>query len=74
MMASGKKWRESDTIRFVELYEKSECLWNFRHPVYKNRNARDQAIQHIIKEMNLPGKHQCDKFNSILKLYRVVQF
>ncbi|KAH1010209.1 hypothetical protein HUJ05_004540 [Dendroctonus ponderosae] len=53
-MASGKKWRESDTIKFVELYEKEECLWNFRHPVYKHRNARDKAIQNIIKEMNLP--------------------
>lgn len=72
-MASGKKWRESDTIRFVELYEKAECLWNFRHPVYKNRNARDQAIQNIIKEMNLPGK-QSKKINSKAKLLLITDF
>ncbi|CAH1124926.1 unnamed protein product [Ceutorhynchus assimilis] len=53
-MSLSKKWRESDTIKFVELYEKSECLWNFRHPAYKNRNARDKAIQYIVDEMNLP--------------------
>ncbi|XP_066151266.1 uncharacterized protein [Euwallacea fornicatus] len=52
-MACGKKWREADTIKFVELYEKAECLWNFRHPVYKHRNARDKAIQNMLKEMNM---------------------
>lgn len=53
-LTSSKKWRESDTIKFVELYESAECLWNFRHPSYKNRHSRDRAIQYIIEQMNLP--------------------
>ncbi|KAL1517113.1 hypothetical protein ABEB36_000922 [Hypothenemus hampei] len=54
MMMSSKKWRESDTVKFVELYENAECLWNFRHPLYKHRNARDKAMQQILQEMNMP--------------------
>ncbi|XP_060519823.1 uncharacterized protein LOC132698014 isoform X2 [Cylas formicarius] len=53
-MAVSKKWRETETIKFVRLYEEAECLWNYRHPAYKNRSAREKACQTIIESMNMP--------------------
>lgn len=54
-MTPNKRWGDYDTIRFVELYEKAECLWNFQHNDYKNKKARESAYQIIVQEMNIPG-------------------
>ncbi|XP_050304746.1 uncharacterized protein LOC126742198 isoform X2 [Anthonomus grandis grandis] len=54
VMVNSKRWRESETIKFVQLYEQAECLWNVRHPHYKIRTAREKASLHIIEQMNMP--------------------
>lgn len=54
-MTPNKRWGDYDTIRFVELYEKAECLWNFQHNDYKNKKVRESAYQKIVQEMNIPG-------------------
>lgn len=49
------RFSEKETIQFVELYEMSECLWNYKHPDYKNKFVRDNACAIIVQEMAIPG-------------------
>lgn len=51
---ASKRWSEVVTTKFVKLYEEAECLWNFRHPLYKNKNARATAEENIVKKMEIP--------------------
>ena len=44
-----KKWSERDTTRFLELYEAEEVLWNVRCKEYKNKDARNAALQRLIR-------------------------
>lgn len=53
MAASRKKWSERDTVRFVELYEEEEVLWNVRLKEYKIKDARNAAIERIIHNLNM---------------------
>lgn len=39
-------------MRFVELYEAEEVLWNVKLNDYKNKDARNAAIQRIIQNLN----------------------
>lgn len=49
----------------MELYEDAECLWNFRHALYKNKNARDAASRNIILQLGIPGFDTNDLKNTI---------
>nr|CAI5836809.1 unnamed protein product [Callosobruchus analis] len=42
-------------LKFISLYRECECLWNIHHAWYKNREGRDVAYRHIVKEMDIPG-------------------
>ncbi|KAL1140262.1 hypothetical protein AAG570_000194 [Ranatra chinensis] len=42
-------------IKFLELYRDAECLWNTNSEMYKDRNARDDALTKICYEMNIDG-------------------
>lgn len=53
MAASRKKWSERDTVRFVELYEEEEVLWNVRLKEYKIKDARNAANERITHNLNM---------------------
>lgn len=42
-------------MKFVKLYREKECLWKINSETYKNRDARDEALQEICSEMNIDG-------------------
>lgn len=66
------KLSERETVRFVELYEAEECLWNVRANNYKNKDARDIAIDRIVKNLGIPGFTAEDvlkKINNIRSSY-----
>ncbi|CAG5011242.1 unnamed protein product [Parnassius apollo] len=71
MAASRKKWTERDTVRFVELYEEEQVLWNVRLKDYKNKDARNAAIQRIIHNLNMEVtiKEVNTKINNIRSTY-----
>jgi hypothetical protein len=39
-----KKWTEAETLKFIELYEAEEVLWNVKKTEYKNKFLREEAI------------------------------
>lgn len=45
------KWSEEETVKFVEMYRESECLWNIASPLYKDKNLRQKAIEAIVNDM-----------------------
>ncbi|XP_046973937.1 uncharacterized protein LOC124540412 [Vanessa cardui] len=66
------KWSDNIMSRFLELYQQYECLWNNNTEVYKNRDARESAIQKIINELNLKMTEADikNKIKSIRTMYR----
>uniref|UniRef100_A0A0A9Z6Q7 N-terminal acetyltransferase A complex subunit NAT1 n=1 Tax=Lygus hesperus TaxID=30085 RepID=A0A0A9Z6Q7_LYGHE len=48
-----KKWSDELNMKFVQVYKECECLWNQFDPLYKNKFARESALQKIAEEMNL---------------------
>lgn len=58
-----RKWSERENIRFMELYEAEESLWNVRLAEYKNKDARNSALERIRINLNIPGLSE----NMILK-------
>lgn len=59
------KWSESVMLKFLELYQNHDCLWNHRLDKYKNRDARESALGSIIKEMEIDGLTIADLKNKI---------
>lgn len=49
------RWSKEDTLKFVKLYRKHECLWNVTKTAYRNRNIRQKAINNIMHEMGREG-------------------
>ena len=38
------KWSSEDVVKFLDVYEESEDLWNIRHSDYNNQIKRDSAM------------------------------
>ncbi|CAG5006426.1 unnamed protein product [Parnassius apollo] len=71
MAASRKKWTERDTVRFVELYEEEQVLWNMRLKDCKQKRCPECAIQCIIHNLNMEATIQevNTKINNIRSTY-----
>lgn len=50
-----KRWSEDNSVKFVSVYEKYECLWNTKCSEYKIRDSRANAIRKIIADMQILG-------------------
>ncbi|KAK5645442.1 hypothetical protein RI129_006742 [Pyrocoelia pectoralis] len=44
---------DSENLKFLELYEQEELLWNFKHKNYKNKDFRDNALKRLQEAFNL---------------------
>lgn len=44
-------WSESVMLKFLDLYQKHDCLWHHRDDRYKNKDARENSLSSIVKEM-----------------------
>lgn len=67
------KWSEMRAIKFLDIYEKHECLWNNRIEAYKDRTAKSNALEAILKELNMPDLTPNDiklKIKSIRTTYK----
>jgi hypothetical protein len=45
------KWISEDVVKFSDVYEDSEGLWNIRHSGYNNKMKRDSAMLKLMGEL-----------------------
>jgi hypothetical protein len=45
------KWSSEDVVKFLDVYEESEGLWNIRHSDYNNQMKRDSAMLKLMGEI-----------------------
>jgi hypothetical protein len=45
------RWNDEITCKFVELYKEHECLWNMHSNEYRNKNARQTALETIVENI-----------------------
>jgi hypothetical protein len=45
------KWSSEDVVKFLDVYEESEGLWNIQHSDYNNKIKRDSAILKLMGEL-----------------------
>jgi hypothetical protein len=47
------RWNYELTCKCVELYKEHECLWNMNSTQYKRKDARQSALEEIVRKMGL---------------------
>lgn len=62
------RWTDEMMMKFVNLYKHHECLWQTSNPKYKNKEARNTAVQNIVEEMAIPDFGLADCKNKIKNL------
>jgi hypothetical protein len=45
------KWSSEDVVKFLDVCEESEGLWNIRHSGYNNKIKRDSAMLELMGEL-----------------------
>jgi hypothetical protein len=45
------KWSNEDVVKFLDVYEESEGLWNIRHSDYNSQIKRDSAVLKLRGEL-----------------------
>ncbi|XP_053625557.1 uncharacterized protein LOC128683690 [Plodia interpunctella] len=50
---SSPRWTADKNIKFINEYQRKECLWDPKHPQYKNRYAREAAYKKIMEVMQM---------------------
>ena len=48
------KWRDDHTQLVLDLLRNQEYLWNVKSENYRNRNIRDNALEEMVKQLNIP--------------------
>lgn len=44
-------WSHQQVSLLIALYRENQCLYIPKHPLYKNRNARNEALEKMRKEL-----------------------
>jgi hypothetical protein len=47
------RWNDELTCKYVALYKEHECLWNTNSTQYKRKDARQSALEEIVRKMGL---------------------
>ena len=45
------KWSSEDVVKFLDVYEESDGLWNIRHSDNNNQIKRDSAMLKLMGEL-----------------------
>lgn len=67
------KWPEGKLMKFIDLYEMKECLWNNKRETYKNSLLKKTAMEDIVERMDFKALSVADvkdKIKTIRTLYR----
>uniref|UniRef100_A0AAG5CQ00 MADF domain-containing protein n=1 Tax=Anopheles atroparvus TaxID=41427 RepID=A0AAG5CQ00_ANOAO len=73
--SNGRRTRTVDlgtkgTIQFIKLVKLSVCLWNRKHPLYKDKMAQCKAWKEISMQMGVPSSELQYKWRSLQSSYR----
>jgi hypothetical protein len=52
---SAPRWTIGEIMKFLELYETYELLWNIRHHDYLNKNKRELSFEKLVLELREHG-------------------
>lgn len=65
---------DEQTLNFIDCYQKEEVLWNTKSKLYRNRAARSEAVERILKALNIEGiRHfSCTCFVINIKVLRKI--
>lgn len=50
---NNQRWPADKNIQFITEYQRHECLWDPKHPQYKNRPVRESAYKEIMHVMEM---------------------
>ena len=51
-------WRDDHTQLVFDLLRNQELLWDVKSGNYRNRNIRDNALEEMVKQLNIPDLTQ----------------
>jgi hypothetical protein len=51
MANTGTKWNSDEIVKFLDIYEHDECLWNIRHSDYSNKLKRDSMMSKLMSDI-----------------------
>jgi hypothetical protein len=55
-----------DTLKLLNFYKSNDCLWNPKHPMYRNRNLRSELWKNCAAHMNKTAE-DCNKMIQSLR-------
>jgi hypothetical protein len=47
------RWDDELTCKYGELYKEHECLWSMNSTLYKRNDARQSALEEIMRKIGL---------------------
>ena len=48
------EWTQESVIKFIEIYERKEIIWDPKHTMHFNKIRKQDAREELGKEMNRP--------------------
>jgi hypothetical protein len=51
MANTGTKWNSDEIVKFLDIYEHHECLWNIRHSDYSSKLKRDSMMSKFMSDI-----------------------
>ncbi|XP_069702742.1 uncharacterized protein [Periplaneta americana] len=73
---SAPKWNSNDIMKFLEVYERYELLWNTHNKEYLNKTKRELMFQKLVSELKKQGFEKIDievvrkKIKTLKTVYR----
>lgn len=59
-----------ETCKLIESYRNLRCLWNPKHPDYKNRMKKRNSLEELAKSFNVPAAEVERKLNNLNSQHR----
>lgn len=67
----NEKWTSEDIIRFLNIYEKYDVLWNTQSSQYRDKSCRELALMGMVQELNMENV-TVDIIRSKIKMIKTV--
>ena len=67
------RWNDELTRKYAEVYKEHEGLWNMNGTLYKRKDARQSALEEIVRKMGLESFTREDAKQEIKSLRETYQ-
>ncbi|SPP73193.1 uncharacterized protein LOC117581921 isoform X1 [Drosophila guanche] len=58
-------WTREKISKLIQLYRKSDCLWNHYSELYKNKDCRSRTIEHICSSLGITKNEYGKKIHNL---------